>query len=138
MDDVVHKSSGNALQQSRMYYYSAVTPRNRYLLKRFGITEDQYNDLYREQDGCCAVCKRSSITFKTKLAVDHDHNSGHIRGLLCNYCNRRIVGRHRKESGANLLLAAYEYLVKEYREWLVPPKIKKKKRVRRKRIKKSK
>jgi hypothetical protein len=102
--------------------------RNRYLLKRFGITEEQYAKLLQDQDEACAVCKRPARSFKTRLCVDHDHRTGHVRGLLCNYCNRRIVGRHRRDAGAILLKAAFEYLEREYPGYLVPPHIKKKKK----------
>jgi len=43
-------------------------------------------------------------------------------------CNKFVVGRHRKEDGAELLLAAYTYLTREYTGWIVPPKVKRKKR----------
>lgn len=104
--------------------------RKDYLRRKYGITEEQYNALLLKQDGNCAVCGRRASSFKVRLAVDHDHSSGRIRGLLCNFCNRRVVGRHRKEKGAELLKAAYEYLTKETIGWVVPPKKKKKKRGR--------
>ena len=105
-----------------------MSARARHLLKKFGITEEQYDDLLRKQNGCCAVCGVPADVFKRRLAVDHDHHSGFIRGLLCFTCNKRIVGRHRKEIGADLLLAAYRYLIAEYPGWVVPPKLKKRKR----------
>jgi len=105
-----------------------VSQRNKYLLKRFGITDDEYVDLLRKQEGRCAVCKRTAETFARRLAVDHDHKTGEIRGLLCLHCNRYVVGRHRRENGAELLKAAFEYLTGEYHGYIVPPKIKKKKR----------
>jgi len=101
-----------------------------HLRRKYGITEDQYNDLLRSQNGRCAVCNKAASSFKNRLAVDHDHHSGLVRGLLCNFCNRRIVGRHRKELGAELLLAAYNYLMSDYPGWVVPPKVKRKKRKR--------
>ena len=101
--------------------------RNNYLLRKYGITEKQYETLLLQQDGRCAVCRRPAVQFKQRLAVDHDHFDGRIRGLLCNYCNRRVVGRYRKESSAELLKAAYDYLIKEYIGWIVPPKRKRKK-----------
>jgi len=104
--------------------------RSKYLLKRYGITEHQYADLLRKQEGRCAICRRPASAFKIAFAVDHDHSTKEIRGLLCNYCNRRIVGRHRKDgSGPQLLKAAYEYLTKTYTGWIIP----KKKYVRKKR-----
>lgn len=105
-----------------------MSARNSYLLKKFGITESQYDLLYEKQAGTCAVCGRHSSAFKNRLSVDHDHYTGEIRGLLCINCNRYIVGRHRKDRGADLLRMAYEYLLAEYTGWLAPPKTKKKKR----------
>lgn len=105
-----------------------MTPRARHLLKKFGITVEQYETLLHRQGHCCAVCKRPASEFKHRLAVDHDHKTGYIRGIICTYCNRWIVGRHRRESGADLLLRAYKYLTADYPGWIVPPKIKKKRR----------
>lgn len=104
--------------------------RNSYLLKRFGITEEQYGYLLQKQEGCCGVCRRHANEFKQRLSVDHDHYSGAIRGLLCNYCNRRIVGRHRTPSGAILLRSAADYLDNTYPGWVVPPKPRKKRKKR--------
>lgn len=112
------------------------SPRSRHLWKKFGITLEQYEDLYRQQLGCCAVCKQHSSAFKYKLAVDHDHITGEIRGLLCYRCNKFQVGRHRKQSSLKLIQATLQYLDRDYTGWVVPPKIKKrrKKHARRKRI----
>lgn len=65
------------------------------LKRRYGITREQYEDMLTGQKGCCAICERHHSVFKTRLAVDHNHITGEIRGLLCNNCNRRLVGRHR-------------------------------------------
>lgn len=105
-----------------------LTKRGKHLLLKYGINEQQYTDLYDKQEGCCAVCKRAASSFRYRLAVDHDHKTGDIRGLLCIHCNRYVVGRHRRENGAELLKAAYDYLLSEYPGWVVPPKKKRKKR----------
>lgn len=110
--------------------------RDKYLLKRFGITEEQYESLLQKQDGRCAVCRRRAETFKYRLCLDHDHKTGDVRGILCIHCNRFIVGRHTRERGADLLLAAYEYLTGEYPGWIVPPRVKKRKRREIKRLRK--
>ncbi len=105
-----------------------------HLNRKFGITEDDYNDLLRKQMGCCAVCKRPANVFKKRLAVDHDHHTGHVRGILCLHCNRYVVGRHRKEAGADLLLNAYKYLMSDYPGWVVPKRKKKRCKKRRKKL----
>lgn len=107
----------------------AVTPgtaRERYLLKTYGITEDQYKELLKKQGDSCAVCLRGKETFPKNLAVDHNHVTGEIRGLLCAYCNHRLVGRHRNP---DLLQRVVDY-ISQGTGWFVPKKQKKKRRKR--------
>jgi len=63
----------------------------RHKLKRKGITVDVYNAMLDQQDHRCAICRRNetaTINGKVKrLAVDHCHESGQVRGLLCQRCN---------------------------------------------------
>lgn len=65
------------------------------LEKKYGIKEHEYKRLIRQQDGCCFICHRDPRQFTTRkyrhnLCVDHDHNTGEIRGLLCKHCNSMI------------------------------------------------
>jgi hypothetical protein len=98
--------------------------REYHLLRVYGITLEQYLDLLKKQDGNCAVCKRDHKEFPVSLAVDHDHHSGAIRGLLCAFCNQRVIGRHRDPE---LLQRAADYLRGPYTGWFVPEKKKKEK-----------
>lgn len=75
-------------------------------LKKLGITHSQYEVMYKEQKGLCAIC---SNTCTKSLAVDHDHTTGVIRGLLCNSCNRGLG--YFKDDKLRLF-AAYQYLDK--------------------------
>lgn len=62
----------------------------RYHLKvKYSITETEYDDLLEKQNGRCAICKEICTTGR-RLAVDHNHQTGAIRGLLCGRCNRGI------------------------------------------------
>lgn len=73
-------------------------------LKRFyNITEEQFNSLIKKQNKACAICLR-----ETFLCVDHDHNTGKVRGLLCADCNRGL-GMFRDQ--ASLLLDAADYIL---------------------------
>lgn len=94
----------------------------RYQLKRFyGITLEQYDELLQQQNGCCAICGRSADSFSKRLAVDHDHFTGEIRGLICDFDNRFLIGRLRRGNGGDVLLTnAGEYLRKEGTGWIVP------------------
>lgn len=101
------------------------------LMKIYGITEEQYDALLRKQGGCCAVCKRPAKQFKKRLAIDHDHHTRAIRGLLCTMCNRNVIGRHRAGlGGVELFANASEYL-KQDTGWLVPEKRPRKRRRKR-------
>lgn len=51
----------------------------------YGMTLEDWENLYDAQKGCCAICKRNPD--KKRLSVDHDHATGKIRGLLCRSCN---------------------------------------------------
>lgn len=76
-------------------------------LKRlYGITLQDYVDMFKKQGEVCAICKEECKT-KKSLSVDHDHNSGKVRGLLCNRCNRAL-GMF--QDSPPLLLRAAEYL----------------------------
>jgi len=77
------------------------------LKQDYGITIEDYNSLLNLQDGVCAICKQESLD--KNLAVDHDHTTGEIRGLLCQKCNQAIGLL--KES-PDLIMNAYEYLEK--------------------------
>lgn len=53
----------------------------------YGITVEKYNEMFNEQNGCCAICGEHQTSLKKSLAVDHCHTSGEVRGLLCTNCN---------------------------------------------------
>lgn len=60
--------------------------RDQQLQNRYGITIEQYEELLDVQGGVCAICKQLCASGKD-LAVDHDHDTGVVRGLLCMNCN---------------------------------------------------
>jgi len=64
--------------------------KNEKLRLSFGITLDDYNNMMMIQNSCCAICSIDSMNFKRKLAVDHCHKTGRVRGLLCGKCNSAI------------------------------------------------
>jgi hypothetical protein len=63
--------------------------KNGELKRKFGITLDEYDDIFNEQGGVCLICHQPE--FNRRLAVDHEHQTGKIRGLLCTRCNH-IIG----------------------------------------------
>jgi hypothetical protein len=79
-----------------------------YDLKRsFGIGISEYNEMFNGQGGCCKICKKHQTTQKRALAVDHCHNTGLIRGLLCQECNSGL-GKFRDST--EFLESAIKYL----------------------------
>lgn len=60
------------------------------LKNKFGLTVDEYDSLFETQQGCCAICGTHQVNLSRRLAVDHCHNSGEVRGLLCPNCNTGI------------------------------------------------
>src|SRR5690606_37626539 len=76
--------------------------------KKYGITRDQYRALADSQHWRCAICTEPGD--ESTLLIDHDHGTGHIRGLLCSNCNTAI-GKLR-DSPDNALRAA-RYLKRE-------------------------
>ena len=94
------------------------------LKRKYGISLEQFDILLEKQEHRCAVCLKHSSEHKTKFHVDHNHKTGEIRGLLCNFCNRRVVGRH---TNPDIFERAAAYL-RQGTGWIVPPKKKRKKR----------
>ena len=61
--------------------------RNSWLRVHYGITNDDYNQMFVEQEGKCKLCGRHQAEFKYRLGVDHNHQTNEVRGLLCRRCN---------------------------------------------------
>ena len=81
-------------QAARMREYRASgrrseVDRRSHLKRRFGITPEQYESMLEAQGGRCAICRRRPRA-DIALHVDHEHESGEIRGLLCFRCNNAL------------------------------------------------
>lgn len=61
------------------------------LRRTFGLSVSEYNQMYCAQGGKCAICHQPETRMvkgqPTQLAVDHDHETGQVRKLLCHACN---------------------------------------------------
>lgn len=65
----------------------------RHFEKRYGITRDQYYAMLETQEFKCLLCDGSCIDPEQRfraLHIDHDHNTGKVRGLLCKFCNSKL------------------------------------------------
>jgi hypothetical protein len=92
--------------------------KNRYLITNYNISFNEYNKLFESQNGVCAICNKPE-TFRGNnkkikfLAVDHNHQSGKVRGLLCMKCNI-LLGNC--EENIIILQKTIEYLKQKEKE----------------------
>lgn len=75
-----------------------------YVLKTYGLKAGQYDALYEAQGQRCYICERATGKAR-RLAVDHDHATGFVRGLLCKPCNSMLA--HLRDSFAMIDRTAY-------------------------------
>ena len=97
------KNSETILDRSRL---SAKAGWKKKRLKQYNLTEKEYKDLSDKQNGCCAICGMKPKD-KICLYIDHDHETGVVRGLLCSHCNFMLG--HAKDS-IDILKSGIEYL----------------------------
>lgn len=98
------------LKRAKEYYFRA--GRDRYRQRQYNLSQDQWNKLFAVQDFKCAVCRTDKPTGKLGWMTDHDHMTGHVRGILCSHCNTMLG--FAKDSATTMRLAI-EYL--ESPEW---------------------
>jgi Recombination endonuclease VII len=83
-----------------------------HLKRKYGITEEQHTEMYESQNGQCAICSNLMVQINTKqrsnsCVVDHNHQTGKVRSLLCGKCNR-MLGQ--ANDNPTILQSAIEYL----------------------------
>jgi hypothetical protein len=79
--------------------------REKRLRHEYGLTGADFEKMVEEQGGCCAICKNPPEY--GKLVVDHNHDTGAVRQLLCNDCNTSLGFIERKGIGIIDLCAEY-------------------------------
>ena len=70
------------------YLGDKVASRRR-ILRRYGLTIEEYDNMLSSQGGVCAICRKACASGR-RLSVDHCHITNKIRGLLCDPCNRGL------------------------------------------------
>lgn len=83
--------------------------KNSKLLLRYGITLEEYNKIFEIQNGCCTICGIHQNQLTRNLAVDHNHKTGTVRGLLCTKCN---IGIGKLQESVEILKKSIEYIIK--------------------------
>lgn len=73
---------------------SSIGMSRKYLMKAYGITYEEYLELFNKNSGRCYICNSDGFRIdpnqRLKLAVDHCHETGVVRGMLCHNCNRGL------------------------------------------------
>lgn len=104
------------IKNNKEYYQLYKEEKREYdLKKKYNITLEKYNELLTKQNGVCAICLKAEKIIDGRygkirdLAVDHDHKTNSIRGLLCSNCNRALGGF---QDSILLLESAKQYRLK--------------------------
>ena len=88
--------------------------------KQYGITPDDYARMFAAQGGRCAICRTDTPGGGRRWAVDHDHQTGKVRGLLCGACN---TGLGLLRDSSENLTAARNYVAGERSYPILPRRI---------------
>lgn len=90
----LHRDTQNRARRQRWHATPIEERRRRRAAATFAITVEQYDEMLARQGGVCAICQAEETqTVRGTvrgLSVDHDHETGRVRGLLCNLCNGLI------------------------------------------------
>lgn len=99
------------LAYKNQYKSTPAQDRKAQLKYKYGLTIEEYTALLLRQGGRCAICNSASTkrTRSAYFAVDHNHETGKVRGLLCNNCN---IGIGALEDSVTYLMNAVQYLEK--------------------------
>ena len=99
------KNREKVLETQKKWNNKNFERRKNVILKNvYGITLDQYNEMFKAQEGKCAICQRHQNELTRTLCVDHDHKTNKVRALLCVTCNTDVsVVENRLEEMTNYL-----------------------------------
>jgi hypothetical protein len=95
----IHTRSAKHLKQNieyqdckeyRPFNYSGLEKRDGIIRRQYGITLAEYEEMLKAQDYKCAICGNEDEVEGRRLAIDHCHTKGNVRGLLCGKCNRGL------------------------------------------------
>lgn len=100
---VYREQNRDYIREYKKEHYDSSAKRESDLKKKYGMSLQDYEDMVSEQDSTCLICEEHV----GKLLVDHCHESGEVRGLLCSPCNTGIG--HLRED-VKILEKAIEYL----------------------------
>jgi hypothetical protein len=104
------------ISQDKYYSKNPMKATERHFKRTYGISLEEYDSLLEKQGGVCAIChqpeemmQNNTLKKPKRLAVDHCHTTGMVRGLLCTKCNQGL-GNFRDDTG--FMTQAISYLEK--------------------------
>lgn len=104
---VCHKEKNSEWAKNNPEAKAAMYKRHS-LKKNYGMTPEGFRALIEQQNGCCDICNEPfKYECKNGINVDHNHETGEVRGLLCNNCNP-LLGNARDR--IDILEKAIQYL----------------------------
>lgn len=105
-----HLKQGIKSQDCKEYHpanYTGIEKDDALIRRMYGITKEQYDELLAFQNNKCAICGKTQEPDGRRLAIDHCHTTGKVRGILCNNCNNGLGSFGDNIEG---MLKAIEYL----------------------------
>lgn len=103
----------NSKQKQKYWSQLSLEEKRKRMIGRYGLSPEEFNYLWHKQEGMCWICfcemviPSDNSRPKNRVCIDHCHETGKIRGLLCANCNTGL-GMFRDSN--NTLKRAIEYL----------------------------
>lgn len=103
-------------ERNKEKYAETRAIKRQWLKSRYGLTLEEVLSMYQTQDESCAICRKHFPLFDKHLglAVDHNHTTNRVRGLLCRSCNH-LLGNCQDNTAT--LINAIEYLQGEEKHY---------------------
>lgn len=86
----LRKKSTKYYRKNRLQDSYKLAARKYHLRKKYGITIEQYNAIFASQGSKCAICGHNAPKNKRGWHLDHCHDTGRVRGILCHVCNTKL------------------------------------------------
>lgn len=107
--ELTQKSVSRSCPHFKPHNWSGIDRWDGIIRRVYGITLAEYEEKLKAQGGVCQICGKPDEVEGRRMAIDHCHKTGAVRGLLCGNCNR---GLGNFQDSPELVAKAAEYLLK--------------------------